>query len=224
MRHGELSDPQSPNSGISHISAVDLKHLSEIREFAQMKYAKIFWAPKKICADTVRQLFQANPTKILFGRDIAIEERPELAPNRQDEWNALLELQPEITLAGLKTAAERACGENRIGDKGFLASEGQKVLTFLKTQLLKVEEGGSILCVMQSPLIEAVIFFLWQTQIHDQCQKWFPLESIRFLNYCDAWAVVFCDGQLVRMDRLAFSRFISERREMDALQERVLRR
>lgn len=204
LRNAEPSDSGDPNSGLSERGRESVRGLPRIEKFIRGWYEKIFWVPQPVCEETISMFFQLNPTQFLYGNAMVIGARSELAPNNSNGWKTLIRMHPKKTLSGLKDAQEQACAQGLL-ESEFLANEGKRVLDFLLAELQHVEDGNAILCVMTSPLIEAVTLKLWQTQIHDICQKWFPLDNIHFLGYCDAWSLVFSGKQLSHMTRHAFS-------------------
>lgn len=164
-------------------------------EGLKLTYDLTLVAPSPVCWDTLRALIKHSN---LVSMGCPIREAEQLhTGERLKEWGAVVANFPPggiKTLQDLKHAGTRAA-ESAYISANFLQREGERILDFVTREVSELPVESSVLCIMNSPIIETVLLELWRNSA-GALQEAKPLDSIPVLDNLDCIAFGMRKGRV----------------------------
>lgn len=223
MRHGMRAE-NSPSAGLK----IDDKSTEErlgveeriepgenyIKEAMEAEesdrpYEFFFHAPPLVCKETIRALIRHSPALMALGESRKIQVAEELYSTDPRWIKAIEALGHNHHLLGKRTFEDLY----QAGDRKFVLSEGERVFSFVQKVVNEGVNDFGVLCVMPSPLIEAVILYLWE---QDNPEFRPLLKSRNMLNYLDYFVLVFIQGKFQYAVRRSYWKRIQRKRKDEA--------
>ena len=180
---GLKKDGEGNIRGNTYIAEIGEALSNEGRDHPHDRY---LYAPTPVCQETAQALIDNAPNLVNLGPRRVLKEAPELYTSRIAEWVPLVgKLGGQDFMSG-KTLAELSLA----GSKDFILSEGENIFCFIETMAKTDEEDTSTICVLPSPLSEALMIYLFFCKNNLKA-----LERIRMLDYLDSYLVFFKNGE-----------------------------
>jgi len=150
---------------------------------------RMLFAPTPICRETT-EVFIHEETNVIVS-DSIIAEDPSIH-SQDSAWDAVIAHLgiAQQTLADLKKAEEVAVKAGKVPPH-FLHNEGLRMFSAITKVVAEVEDGSMVVCVMHSPLIEAVVLYVWGSIAQPSFQTLRPLKEIEFLEHLDHYMLLF---------------------------------
>jgi len=216
LRAGEQIDEYNPESGLKSEDR-GLKYIRTIVTdvLGKRPFEINVCAPTPICQKTLAAFFSEKDALVWINRKYRIEAIPELFSTRIAEWKLIIQALGgrvglnEKTLAYLKAAEIRGINEGQI-KTGFLREEGERLFKVLHEMVMAQPKDEMILAVRQSPMIEAIMLWLMETDDHEfgvlpEFLASKQLGKLPLLNHCDALHLVYFEKQLSYVSTEDFS-------------------
>lgn len=168
-------------------------------ELISASHELIFVAPSPICRDTLVAIIKHSGLAATYA---SIREESKIhTGERQKEWEALVSGFTSVgeikTLADLKQAGAMA-QENHGFAEDFLQSEGTRIVEFVVGEVAKLPAGSTVLCIMNSPVVETVWLELWRNS-PPMFREARPLDSIPMLDNLDSIAFGVREGSIAHV-------------------------
>jgi len=101
--------------------------------------------------------------------------------------------------------------------EGFMATEGERIFSFISQKEQELKDQDVMFCIMHSPLPEAVVLWLWKHKTNSIVAKTKTLADIRMLDYLDAFILFFREGQIVSVYKAGLREKVAEKLREEAL-------
>lgn len=203
IRLGARAVEEDPLSGLLEEGAGGRNYIKRLveGEWSTLPFERVFYARmfSPLARETTEAIVEAARNCVWTDeKNHPIEERPELYPEEKSlpGWQALSSRMPrKATLEDLKRSVG-ACVKEGLVPEDFLDQEVTRTFGFIERETLSIPEGESILCLMPSPIPEAIMLWLHKKRPHRTLQKQRPLSAIRILSYLDGFRLIFEGGKL----------------------------
>lgn len=215
MRVGERQEGQI--SGLSERGKQYVVNFARL-EFPRFGFDQIICTPTPLARETLSVFLRSAPEFVLT-TSLPIDEKEEIYSNRP-EWMAVIRperpLEDIRTLADLKAAEEEAVKKGALCEKGFVLSEGERVFRFIAEIEKNLKDEMVMLCLMHSPLPEAVILWLLKNKTNPAVGKIRTPDTLSTLNYLDAYVIIFHEGEVHRVIHCKYEEKVREGLEREA--------
>lgn len=226
MRSGERAAPQADaglrKDGLSEIGQKRLvrgvPYIAKLTEMELLSASHdvILLAPSLICRETLAAIIRHSSLAATYA---TIREEPRIhSGERQKEWEtfvASFSLAGEVqTLADLKRAEALASKTQGLASD-FLQDEGTRMLELIVSEISALRSGSVMLCIMNSPVIEAIWLALWRNSslIFREAR---PLDSIPVLDNLDSIAFEVQEGKITQVFEYRHEDKVRKKLEEDA--------
>lgn len=217
MRHGVRAEDY-PAAGLKTNDSGDEHGENYIREALGVEdsdrpYELFFFSPLLVCKQTIQAAIRHSPALVTMGRGRTIALAKELYSTRP-EWLPIIQTLGGQDKIGGKTFEDLY----KSGDPKFILAEGERMFSFIQGIVDSAEMDSAALCVMPSPLIEAIMIYLWE-QYDPDFRK--PLAVIKMLGYVDYFVLVFMRRRFEFSYIRSYWERIQRKREGEALTKSI---
>lgn len=230
MRTGERASKE-PDAGLlddeSKLLPAVSKGINYVQEVTRLSFSiipfdQVLFAPSRVGQETFRAMIRCSEL-VAAGTDMRVEPKIHFCDLKS--WAAIVGkfsiMGEPKTLADLKEIQAICWKEGILAQEDFLEREGERIFGFIVEEIAKSSpKTQAVLCIMHSPLPEAVVLSLWRKSSAELCAAK-PLGSIKMLDYADGFGLGLQDGKVRRVLEERFEDKVRKKREDDRLVEQL---